>query len=292
MRSALELKNHKERVRTCGEKYHAIRQHVGSEDYVVPVARKCHSRFCEDCSRQRRANILDKLRYFKGLRGAIKMELTFDSSAPDPLVDPKYYSHAWDLFLKRAKRSCGSAKFLRIVEIKPGQKPHFHIIVDRFISHEWVTANFPDCGGGKVNWERWLGPDHVFAYITKYVTKSSSADDFLNEFFYLSRMRQFSASRGIYFIVPHNRSFYVVCSRGDADVEFVCSLARRSRKEYLLPLCDIGTGPPDIFLVTRARSRDLFTIPRALGNETRETLRLKRYDQDSYQAKQKYAVYC
>lgn len=291
MRSELELKNHVERVHTCGVKWHAIRQRVGSEDYVIPVARRCHSRFCPDCSRKRRAELLEKMKYFRSRRGAIKMEITFDHSAPDPFVDPRYYSHAFDKFMKRVRRKYGKTKYFRVVEIKPNQKPHFHILLDRFISHEWVTDNFPECGGGKINWERWIDQQNVFGYITKYVTKACSDDTFQNGFFYRTGMRQVSAAREIYFIVPRNDSFYVVCPKGEVDLEIVLHMAKRFKNECLVPLCDHGTGPPDVFLVQPRPPRDLFSVRAGLCDYTRESLRLLRYDHNSPAASSPFPVF-
>jgi len=219
------------------------------------------------------------------------MELTFDTTAPDPFENPRYYSHAFDLFVRRLRRSFGNAKYFRVVEVAPGKRPHFHILIDRFIPHEWVTENFPAVGGGRVNWERWLGSDHVFAYITKYVTKSCTSDDSQNMFFYITGMRQVSASRGIYFIVPRNHTFYIICPRGDVDVEQVLRLSLRSGREVLRSLADFGSGPPDVFLVDRRRDIDLFSVDRSLCSETRESLRKKRFDQTSWQAHTSYPIY-
>ncbi len=291
MRSKNELDTHISRVLSCGTKYHTIRQHVGNAEYVTLITRKCHSRFCPQCSKSRRAKLIEKMKYFSGRRGCVKMELTFDTSAPDPMEHPEYFSHSFDVFVKRLRRILPGVKYFRIVEIKEGKPPHFHIILDRFVSHEWVTENFPECGGGKINYEKWIDQHNVFGYITKYITKCCGGDQYLNEFFYLSGMRQVSCSRGIFFIVPKNHSFYLCCLHGSPDAEIALIQSKKDYREKLIPLSEIGGGPPDVFLVSYFEPKDLFTIPAILGKETRESLRMKRFDLESWQAKTSYPIF-
>ena len=291
MRTEQDLQNHLESVRNCGVKWHAIRQHVGATDYVIPVSRKCHSRFCQDCSWKRRKQLIEKMKYFQDRRGAIKMELTFDNSAPDPYDDPRYYSETWDRFLKRLKRKYPGVKYFRVVELTKSGRPHFHILLDRFISHEWVTENFPPVGGAKVNWEKWIDQQNVFSYITKYVSKATGADESSNKFFYITGMRQFSASRGLYFRIRKNRTFYVCCIVADSDLESVLLRSRRSQSERLLPLCDHGTGPPDVFIVTTNVNDDLFTVDPVLCSETRTSLFIKRFDNSDPHYTNPYAIF-
>jgi hypothetical protein len=239
----------------------------------------------------RRASIIEKMKYFQNRRGCVKMELTFGPEAPDPFVDFRYYTHAFDVFLKRLKRVHPKIKYFRMVEIKEGKPPHFHIILDRFVSHEWVTENFPECGGGKINWEKWIDSQHVFSYITKYITKATSTADYANYFFYISGMRQLSYSRGLFYIVPRNHSYYVVSMKPESDPEIAILRSRRSSSEFFYPLSTFGVGPPDVYLVSRFHYTDLFTFPASVVSETRESLRKKRFDQKSWQAKSQYPIY-
>ncbi len=291
MKTELQLQNHLERVKSCGVEWHAIRQRVGANDYVIPVARKCHSRFCPDCSWRRRKQLIEKMKYFQSRHGCIKMELTFDDSAPDPYLNPRYYSETWDRFIKRLRRVYPSIKYFRVVELTKSGRPHFHILLDRFVSHEWVTENFPAVGGAKINWEKWIDKQNVFSYITKYITKATGAGEEANKFFYLTGMRQFSASRGLYFMIKKNRSFYVVCMKGDPDLEAVLSRSRRNNSERLVPLARYGPGPEDVFIVWSHVGDDLFLVPSSLCSETRTSLFQKRFDQTDPHFSSPYAIF-
>jgi hypothetical protein len=290
-RTRKSLLKHKSNVDNCGLRWKLIVQSVEGRKVLIPVATKCHSRFCIDCSKLKRFDILNKFRYFRDAQHCVKLELTFDNSAPDPYEDPRFYSHAWDVFVKRLRRYIGKIHYLRIVELSASGRPHFHILIDRFIPHEWITSTFPECGGGKVNWIKLCDPGRAFGYITKYITKGLNGDESLAEFFYLTGMRQYSASQHLYFRVPKKNNFYVVEGKPNTDLESMIREHRHDHGSYLVSLSDIGSGPPDIFLYTQHPPAGLFDYPACFHDLDRADLLLMRYDLNSWQAKSRYPVF-
>lgn len=137
--------------------------------------------------------------------------LTFDSSAPDPLVSPEYYSKAWDTFLKRLRRRYPHLRFARIVELTGSGRPHFHVLVNHYLPQKYVSWAFSECGGGKVADCRYIQPGRAARYVTKYITKTFDPDGASSRFFFLSKMRSVSTSRGLYYSVPRVKQLSLYC---------------------------------------------------------------------------------
>jgi len=201
------------KVKTCGTGFSGLVNICESGMHIQRAVWKCGSRFCPTCARERRNQILQKMQYFSHVKHCIKLELTFPESSPSAVENPKYYSAAWELFLKRVKRKYKEIKFFRIVELTKKGVPHFHIILDKFISHTWISDNFPECGGGYVNWIKIVDPGRAFKYVTKYVTKNAAdPEDYIARFFFFSGMRQFSSSRHIYYRAKRDKTKYFLYS--------------------------------------------------------------------------------
>lgn len=173
------------------------------------------------------------------------MTLTFDNRAPDPLSDPHYYSLAWNTFLKRLRRKYPTLKFARIVEITRNGRPHFHVLVDRYIPQRYVSWAFADCGGGKVADCRYVDPGRSARYITKYVTKSFDPSSNAPLFFFKSRMRSISTSRNLYYVVKNTR----VNACAIRDFTDICSARFLAYTEFQIKndnyyLFNDGRSPP------------------------------------------------
>lgn len=182
---------------------------------------RCGSRFCPTCSRRRRQEILQKLKYFSTVKHCVKLELTFPASSPDPEQEPEFYSHAWDIFLKRTRRIYGKFNFMRFVELTKAGVPHYHIILDRYIDKEFITRTFPECGGGQINWIRRVDQGRAFLYVTKYISKeAAAADDRHALFFFFSGMRQYSASRGLFIVATRKIEIANLWSQGEKIIEY------------------------------------------------------------------------
>jgi hypothetical protein len=62
----------------------------------------------------------------------------------------KYLNRCWADFRIYLRREYGkSIKFIRVLEFQKTTKmPHFHVLVDRYISQSWVKERWQRCGGG------------------------------------------------------------------------------------------------------------------------------------------------
>jgi len=289
-RTAEELQDHIERVKLCRTRWQTIAQDYHGTRFMIPIQTACHSRFCSHCSSLRRAGILDRLRYFKTVQHAVKLELTFPENSPDPLEHPEYYSHSWDVFLKRLRRKYRKIKYLRIVELTACGIPHFHIILDHYVPHQWITETFPSCGGGSVNWIRHIDGGRAFGYVVKYVVKSTNGNPIHAEFFFRSGMRQFSASRHIYFFIPRSSTFFVLHHRPTSDLSSIVDEHRYDFGRYLYSCADLGSGPPEVFYWTDRELSQLFDVPDVARHVTRADLLLARYDLTSWQAHSPFGI--
>ena len=185
------------------------------------------------------------------------MTLTFNNQAPDPLVDPKYYSLAWNTFLKRLRRKYPTLKFARIVELTQSGRPHFHVLIDRYIPQRYVSWAFAQCGGGKIADCRLVDPGRAGQYITKYVTKTFDPDSGQPYFFFITRMRSISTSRNLYYIVPHfGRSTMCISGLTESCTEYMKHQMRFAFKNVEYYFNDNGRDPPLLFF-----PRDRFTAP-------------------------------
>lgn len=174
--------------------------------------------------------------------------LTFDNRAPDPYVDPKYYTTTWNTFLKRLRRKYPKLKFARVVELTRTGRPHFHVLVDQYIPQRYVSWAFAECGGGKVADCRYVDPGRAGRYIAKYVTKSYNPESSSPYFFYITRMRTVSTSRNLYYVV---QSFGAnsMCIRDitDSCYDYLKRITRFHDKNLEYYFNDNGRDPPLLF---------------------------------------------
>jgi hypothetical protein len=184
------------------------------------------------------------LKFFSDSGKCIKLELTFPDTSPNPYTHPEYYSHAWDLFLKRVRRRYPKVKYFRVVELTKAGVPHFHILLNTTIPHRWITETFPECGGGKINYIRQVDAGRAFAYVTKYITKGTEPSVTLAAFFYLTGMRQFSMSRNIVIFAPRARDLYVVEKELLQKVSYLQVHRPLNYLEDVIMFSDVENAPP------------------------------------------------
>ncbi len=95
-------------------------------------------------------------------------------------LDPKKVSGDPVQYLNRAfaklrvylERAYGvSPQYIRILEFQKNGKPHFHILIDRYIDLEWIRRAWVAVGGGYMIDIRFVDVDRVSRYLSKYLTK-------------------------------------------------------------------------------------------------------------------------
>lgn len=194
--------DHYHRVNSCGSFGVVIRHPTPLGPVHVQYRTRCGSRFCVVCAQTKSLEWQRKIIGSFAHKKCVMVTLTFDSTAPDPFFNPGYYSLAWDNFLKRLRRKYPKLCFARMVELTSKGRPHFHVLVDRYIPQKYVSWAFEKCGGGKISWCQFIDPGRASRYITKYVTKSFDPDSRAPYFFFCSRMRSVSVSRGLFYTIP------------------------------------------------------------------------------------------
>jgi len=196
------LLNHYHRVIQCGQFAVIIRQPTPLGTCYVQYRTRCGSRFCSACSSQKSTEWQRKIIGSFAQKKCIMITLTFDDRAPDPFIDPAYYSRVWDTFVKRLRRKYPALCYARIVELTRKGRPHFHVLVDRYIPQRYVSWAFSNCGGGTIAYCQYVDPGRSAKYVTKYVTKSLDPHSRGPYFFFVSRMRSISMSRGLFYTIP------------------------------------------------------------------------------------------
>lgn len=206
-----KITDHYHRVSQCGTFGVIIRHPTPLGTCYVQYRTRCGSRFCTYCCSIKAHEWRRKLIGSFANKKCIMITLTFDDQAPDPFARPDYYSLAWDTFLKRLRRRYPALCFARMVEMTREGRPHFHILVDRYIPQKYVSWAFDKCGGGRVVWCQFVDPGRSAKYITKYITKSLDPETRGPYFFFLSRMRTISTSRGLFYTIPRRPGASFLC---------------------------------------------------------------------------------
>lgn len=96
-------------------------------------------------------------------------------------LDPKFMDHGnpvayinkvfakWRTYLKR--KFGVSITYIRVMEFQQNGNPHFHILVDRFISQPWIKQSWQAVGGGKFVHIKYVDVHRISPYLSKYLTK-------------------------------------------------------------------------------------------------------------------------
>src|SRR5207253_6556791 len=119
------------------------------------------------------------------------LTLTLDPRFMDHRDPVAYINHAfakWRIYLKR--RLGALVVYIRILEFQKNGNPHFHILVDRFISHSLIQSTWQAAGGGRMVFIEYVDIHRISRYLSKYLTKELllSAP---------KRSRRITVSRGI-----------------------------------------------------------------------------------------------
>lgn len=120
------------------------------------------------------------------------LTLTVDHKDCSPEESVLYIRNAWNKFRTYLKRKYGkSITFISFVEPQKSGHAHLHILVDRYIDQQWISANWSAVGGGKIVDIRRADIHRISRYISKYLTKS------LLEFAFSQKYRRYTTSRNI-----------------------------------------------------------------------------------------------
>lgn len=240
---------HETRVQNCGRYAVIVQQSTPVGTCYVRYIARCGSRFCWDCSQIKARSWQKKIiASFKNSH-CIMVTLTFPSSAPDPVLSPLYYSRAWEHFLKRLRRRYPDLRFARIVELTANGRPHFHVLIDQYVPQKYVSWAFAHCGGGSIADCRYIQPGRAARYVTKYITKTYDPEGAAARFFFISRMRSISTSRGLYYSIPRVRAMSLI-EKGHLDAidYYMTAIANAHTLLFNSVLVDDPRAPPFVWI--------------------------------------------
>lgn len=102
-----------------------------------------------------------------------------------------YIRQSWRKLRVYLQRKYGKGiDFIAVVEMQKRGVAHLHILVDRFLPHDWVRDAWVAVGGGRIVDVRWVDIHRVSSYLAKYVSKEFAEG-------LPKGVRRYSVSRGI-----------------------------------------------------------------------------------------------
>ena len=106
--------------------------------------------------------------------------------------DPvEYLNRIFAMLRVYLRRKYGAApQYIRVLEFQENGNPHFHILIDRYIAHQWIQAAWVAVGGGRQVDIRYVDVHRISHYLAKYLTKELLMSAPL-------RSRRVTTSRGI-----------------------------------------------------------------------------------------------
>lgn len=140
----------------------------------------CKSWSCPTCSSKKANHLSHRAsQYFKG------HHLRFWTLTIKPQGDiPEALSHinkAWNRLRLKITRKYGKVKYFKVLEAQNSTNmPHFHVLVDKFISWHWMRYAALASGFGTHLYVKDVRDEHVIQYVLKYLRKGMKNDYFLD----------------------------------------------------------------------------------------------------------------
>jgi len=154
-----------------------VRSQPNLHGRVTYLAADCKAWSCNHCGPKK----ADKLRKAIGKIAEEKkltrmLTLTLDSKklTESEFQDGgiRYIRQSWGKLRVYLQRKFGQGiEFIAVVEMQKRSTVHLHILVDRFLPHDWVRDAWVAVGGGRIVGVRWVDIHRVSFYLSKYVSK-------------------------------------------------------------------------------------------------------------------------
>ena len=169
----------------------------------------CNSWSCPRCAKKKARELGNRAKdNFKGLH--LRFWTLTMKPSPDVGKAIIEINQAWNRIRGKIVRKYGKVKYFKVMEAQSATNmPHFHILVDKFISWHWLKPVAISCGFGSHCFVKDVRDEHVFGYILKYLRKGMSNDTFLEALLNVNG-RRVSFSRGVK--APRSPSRFLVNS--------------------------------------------------------------------------------
>lgn len=157
----------------------------------------------------------------KGLTRFLTLTLDHNSCSAEESVS--YIRSCWHKFRTYLKRQHGgSVTFIAILEFQKSGHAHLHILVDRYIHHNWISDKWVAVGGGPVVDIRRVDVHRISNYLSKYMTKELLLSA------HFTGHRRYSTSRDIkLFDKPQKGQWKIMTAR----LDYLLSLYRQVVRE-------------------------------------------------------------
>jgi len=159
--------------------------------YRVP----CKSWNCPTCGPKKANHLSHRAsQYFKGHHLRFwTLTIKPQGDIPGALL---HINKAWNRLRLKISRKYGKVKYFKVLEAQNSTKmPHFHILVDKFISWHWMRGAALASGFGTHLYVKDVRDEHVIQYVLKYLRKGFKNEEFLDALL-RTHGRRFGFSRG------------------------------------------------------------------------------------------------
>lgn len=159
--------------------------------YRVP----CKSWSCPKCAKRKARTLADRaLKVFeKDHMRHLTLTERPGGTTPQAILRT---NQAFNRLRLKITRKYGKCKYLKVLEFQKTTKmPHFHVLINKFISREWLKGAIPASGFGPVFWIEDCPTRHIFQYVVKYLRKGIP-DDYCADALLRVNGRRYSFSRG------------------------------------------------------------------------------------------------
>lgn len=195
MKRKKNLSNHYQSIKKCSLSSKIFIEKIHSKETTIKIIPcKCHSYFCEKCSKIKRMNLLSRLKKCFNENDYRFLTLTLDQNKYTPIEAINNISHFFELLRKRLKYENYNFNYFKIVELQKNNIAHLHIILNMYIPNDLIKKHWLDITGSpiiKINKIDSIGKLSV--YLLKYLSKNIAS--YHTELFYFTNKRRYSYSK-------------------------------------------------------------------------------------------------
>lgn len=191
----IEINRNNPRGRHCG-RYSAQGRDVKSgATLFCRIYCKCWScSYCGPRKAKRYRRVITAVAEARGLCRFVTLTLDPAKIQGDPV---RYLNAAFAKLRTYLKRQFGVAPaYIRVLEFQKNGTPHFHLLIDRYVSWAWLKSAWQAVGGGAFVNIKFVDVQRVPRYLSKYLTKELLLSAPL-------RSRRVTTSRGIHLFEKH-----------------------------------------------------------------------------------------
>lgn len=199
----------------CGSSYVIITKEEEQGKSVLKIPIRCRSWSCPRCSRKKSRQFAGAtFAHFEGSKHVTVMTLTLSGgfSKPDTF---KHIASSWNRLRTLMVKTFGKFKYVKVLEFHKSGKPHYHILLNRFIPQRWLSARAARAGFGRICDIRHIDDRGGFYYVLKYLRKFNPDHPGVFEF-YSSKSRLISGSSGFSIATPSSGCYKMFLRSGDA----------------------------------------------------------------------------